>query len=291
MLRLDRNVHAVNDLDDLAEMPRWVAWREEDRERNDGTELKTKIPYDPNGNGQAKIPTEPSTWGTRAEAKRRWSRLNDGSRGGIGVVLGDLGDGHHLLGLDLDRCIKKQTADDMILDPIADKIIERFNTYGERSPSGKGIKLIFRVKSSAMEAVKQVLDFKTRRAFTADKHREVAIDLARYYAVTGEALDGNQRFRVIDIKDVRWFVEQAGPEFLRRYRPAGVNETHSRDKSGSGFGYRYFASCKALRKTFPQAWEAIIIDRARPANGHGGWTCASCNGPGITPRCVCSRTS
>jgi hypothetical protein len=56
-------------LDDLADSPRWVAWRKENRKRKDGTTFTTKIPYDPNSKKQACIPTDPSTWSTRKRAQ------------------------------------------------------------------------------------------------------------------------------------------------------------------------------------------------------------------------------
>jgi primase-polymerase (primpol)-like protein len=74
-------------LDDLADERIWVAWREENRRRKDGTKYPTKIPYDPRTRRQAEIPTNPSTWSTREDAKDRWEQLDDGGRGGIGIVL------------------------------------------------------------------------------------------------------------------------------------------------------------------------------------------------------------
>jgi hypothetical protein len=44
-------------IDDLADLPRWVAWRVEEREGKDGSPYKTKIPHDPNRQGLARIPT------------------------------------------------------------------------------------------------------------------------------------------------------------------------------------------------------------------------------------------
>ena len=46
----------------LAAEQRWVAWREEDIKRKDGTEAPTKIPYDPR-NGRKARTDDPSTVG------------------------------------------------------------------------------------------------------------------------------------------------------------------------------------------------------------------------------------
>jgi AAA domain len=202
-------------LDDLVNHPRWVAWRAETHQRNDGSKFKTKIPYDPNRQRQARIPTDPSTWGTRAEAEARWEELQreaPNALGGVGIVLGDLHDGTLLAGIDLDRCL---TGGDDIA-PWAVEVIQRFNTYGEVSPSGQGVKLFFRVAADDVDAVKILLDGKTRRAFAAGEHREIAIDRARYYAITyDQLLNVPETLRVAEVGDVRWFVEQAGPAFER----------------------------------------------------------------------------
>jgi putative DNA primase/helicase len=119
-------------LDSLADEPRWVAWRSEER----GGRL-TKIPYSPGG-GKAKA-DDPSTWGTRAEAEAGAQRLVNGLGGGIGIELGDLGFDIYLGGLDLDSCI----AADGTLAPWAAAILDAVPSYGERSPSDQGIKLFF----------------------------------------------------------------------------------------------------------------------------------------------------
>jgi hypothetical protein len=260
----------VGSLDDLADLPRWVAWREEERERQDGSKYRTKIPYDPNRlNEQARIPTDPATWATRAQAERRWRKLDDGQcRGGIGIVLGDLGNGYYLLGVDLDHCLKRNR-EGIDVEPFINKIIDRFNTYAEVSPSGKGIKLFFLVAERNLEAVQHLLGYdhdhkpKTRKSFTAGQHLEIALDRARYYAVTDELVEGPETFRVVPVEDIRWFIAEAGPRFQQRHRQPGDERNPIRDESGSGFGYRYFASCKALHKTFVQAWNAILLDKGK----------------------------
>src|SRR5262249_39297122 len=160
--------------------------------------------------------------------------------------------------------------DDVDIDDFANEIIERFATYAEVSPSGKGIKLFFLVTTRDMEGVQQLLGWdhdrkpKTRKGFTAGEHREVALDRARYYAVTGRWLEGARRFRTVPVADVRWFIEQAGPRFQHMHRPADSTERHpTRDESGSGYGYRFFASCKALHQSFEQAWRAIQNDTGK----------------------------
>jgi hypothetical protein len=70
-----RNSEQVT-LADLTDTPRWVAWRQEMRRRADGTEHPTKVPYSPH-EGLARS-NDARTWGTRAQAERRWQQLNIG---------------------------------------------------------------------------------------------------------------------------------------------------------------------------------------------------------------------
>ena len=114
-------------LDFLAEEPRWVAWRSEDRGGR-----PTKIPYAATG-GMAKT-DNPSTWASRAAAAQLAARIVNGS--GVGIVLGDLGDATHLVGIDLDSCLG---ADGQIA-PWAAEILAAAASYAEISPSGRGVK-------------------------------------------------------------------------------------------------------------------------------------------------------
>jgi hypothetical protein len=267
--KTDRNANGAykafktrSTLDDLAVEPRWVAWREESRTQQDGSKHKTKIPYDPNSQQQARIPTDPTTWGTCAEAKARWNKLRQeapDAGGGVGIVLGDLDDGNLLMGIDLDCCPKEDT-----IEPWASEIIERFNTYAEVSPSGQGVKLFFLVAADDADAVKQSLNGKTRRTFAAGEHREIAIDRARFYAVTNDPLENvPETLRIVEVGDVRWFLEEAGPHYQEIH---GVNSSNSserrrgRDESGSGYGLRFMADCKKAGLSYAAARAAIRAD-------------------------------
>jgi hypothetical protein len=267
----------------LADIPRWVAWREEIIKRKDGTELATKIPYDPHNGRRARIPTDPSTWGSRKQAERRWRELDDGRRGGVGIVLRALDPDHLLMGIDLDRCVDKQG----FIRSWADEILDRFDTYAEASPSGRGVKLFFLVAAKDGDRIKDLLGGKTRKAFVAGKHREIAIDRARFYAVTGEQLDDTpELLRTVTVDDVRWFIETAGPRFLQRYK-ATNNESAStkpRDESGSGYGFRFLRDYKQQGLTYkrrgPQSSQTI----AGPVNGRDVRPSATSSWRGITPR-------
>ena len=104
MLRASSVLADQNDcvtISNLAPLPRWVAWRAEDRKGR-----VTKVPYSATGSGRAKA-DDPSTWGTRAQAEATASTLSRPLGGGVGLELGSL-DGDHagliLAGIDLDTC-------------------------------------------------------------------------------------------------------------------------------------------------------------------------------------------
>ena len=80
---------------------RWVAWQ---TELPNGRDKPTKVPHDPGRRGPAKS-NDASTWGTRPAAETRAGALpKPYDVGGIGLVLGDLGNGRILAGVDLDTC-------------------------------------------------------------------------------------------------------------------------------------------------------------------------------------------
>src|SRR4051812_35996246 len=105
-------------LDVLADKRRWITWRSEDRNGK-----ATKIPYSSHG-GRAKA-DDPATWGTRADAEWMARLIVDRTGGGIGLMLGDLGDGTALCGVDLDACL----SEDGIIAPWASAILNAIPTY------------------------------------------------------------------------------------------------------------------------------------------------------------------
>src|SRR5262245_50329996 len=110
-------------LTDFANRQRWVAWRLW-WEKKEGP--PTKVPYNPQTGARAKVPTDPSTYGTRKQAEARARKLIielrhehrtfEGDGAGIGIVLG-LGptgkyyDGFPLVGIDLDHCRNPETGE------------------------------------------------------------------------------------------------------------------------------------------------------------------------------------
>jgi putative DNA primase/helicase len=109
-------------LDRFNNQPRWVNWREEPRD-DDQTKL-TKVPYQTDGRKASS--TSPRTWSVRDEVKSAIPEIMNGHlHGGIGLVLGDIGNDVFLAGTDLDTC----RHEDGMWEPWAQAVIDRFKTY------------------------------------------------------------------------------------------------------------------------------------------------------------------
>ena len=255
---------ATRGLNDFAGEKKWVAWRVENRNGK-----PTKMPKNPATGRNAQVPTNPATYGTRAAAERCWQKIKkEDENGGIGIVLGD-----DLVGCDLDSCRDPKSGE---IADWAKEVIERFDTYAEVSPSGTGVKLFFTMSAEDKTKLQALLgldaegDPLTRKTFAAGKHREVAIDTARFYAVTGQRLeDSPEDLRQEVFRDVEWFIKEAGPRYLKTQKRGnggepfvqhGESYAKQHDESGSGHGFRFMRQCHADGMSFEEACEAILGD-------------------------------
>ena len=244
----------VTALEALSDEPRWVAWRYELRGGK-----PTKVPYAPDGR-RAKA-DDPSTWGTRAEAKVRASKIINGHGGGVGVELGDLGDDVFLAGVDFDSCIDEHGC----LALWAETILSALDTYCERSPSGRGIKALFYL---GREDVRPFLDqigvevgkWGTRRSVGAnggDHGPGVEIYLShRYFAVTKQ--------RCPDKPDRIATLDRAALEQLARLVP----KPQTRDNSRSAKALREGGKLRRAGKSFEEMCAAL---RAHPDPDIRAW--------------------
>jgi hypothetical protein len=150
---------------ELADGPRWVAWRELVR---DGK--VTKVPTDPR-TGQNASTTDPTTWGTLEQAAAYHLRTHNSS--GVGRVF-SAEDG--LAGIDLDGCADEHG----VLEPWARAILDLFpDAYAERSPSGRGLKLWVRGRISDARKIDEYAGAGTAVELYGIK---------RYFTVTGDVL-------------------------------------------------------------------------------------------------------
>jgi len=113
-------------------LPCWVAWR---WERRDGK--WTKPPIDPL-TGNSLDATGPDSWMTFDKARELARRHGDG----IGLALGEKGSRSGFVPPDIDHCIDDQgNVDHRALD-----LVKRFDSYTERTPSGRGLRIWVRGK-------------------------------------------------------------------------------------------------------------------------------------------------
>jgi len=154
----------------LKDLPRWVIWKIE-HVRSDRT---TKVPYQAKYPQQKASVSNPATWATYDMAM---DAAADPDVAGIGIVLGCLGDGRNLCGVDLDGCMF-----DGAMNPEAESIVNALPTYWEISPSRTGLKSFgFGKKPDNAGAV----------CTDASFERIEVYDSGRWFAVTGHKYQGD----------------------------------------------------------------------------------------------------
>ena len=112
----------------LRSLPNWVVWN---LWAPPDSDKPLKVPFNPRTGKGAKT-NNPDTWGTFEEASNRLSYYPD-RYNGLGFIFSD---GSGLFGLDIDGCLDLEG-----IAPWARKILDKFQTYTEISPSGTGVKL------------------------------------------------------------------------------------------------------------------------------------------------------
>jgi hypothetical protein len=246
----------------LSEMPRWVAWRNEDR----GGKL-TKVPYAINGR-RAKA-NDPTTWGTRAAAEATAEKLLNGQGGGIGIQLGDLGGGQdiHLCGIDLDSCL---APDGITLADWARAILDAVGSYTEISPSGRGLKIFFYIETGLVRSFLELVGVITTKQWgvsrsilsersKADHGPGVEIYTAgRFFTVTGRRWPGQPE----KVTMLEWEALERLAELIP---PSGagsnvVGKTTGADNSRSAVAFRKGAELRRAGKTFEEMVASLRAD-------------------------------
>lgn len=157
---------------ELKELRQWVGWRRSSR---------GKMPVQANGE-PARV-NDSSTWGTFNELIESGRQLD-----GVGFVLTD----SPYIGIDIDDCM-----DGGRLQRKAWKVVERFGSYAELSPSGSGVHIIGRGRavfpsrgSQDGRRIAGLMGFASFEAYNS----------ARYLTMTGRVLDGYES--IVDVQDV-----------------------------------------------------------------------------------------
>jgi hypothetical protein len=185
---------------DLRYIPRWHLWKLEMRP---GAKAPTKVPYRSDRRGHAKT-DDPTTWSSFVDAYNGFE--SDVDVAGVGFVLGDVGDGRTISGLDIDKCIDTKTGR---IAPWALEFINKASTYTEVSPSGTGVKLLMWGVKPPDTRCQMVVDSETGRPRKGGGSKFELYDYRRFFTITGAVVND-----LGEIKDggefLEWVCEKLG---------------------------------------------------------------------------------
>lgn len=180
----------------------WCVWRYEQDRKNPQRRIKR-----PRQSRQEVAKTDdPSTW-LSLEKACHVAQADD--MDGIGLMLnGDL------LGCDLDACYDPTTG---LLEPWAQEIVDRLDSYTEISPSGYGVKIFIRGDIGGTNGVNVQWGSGVVLSDGTVKKYEIALvggaRSARYFTVTGQIYHP-VAVREVDLDDVAWLRQKI--EAVRR---------------------------------------------------------------------------
>jgi len=208
--------------------------------------------------------------------------------GGVGLELGDLGNGRILAGVDLDTCRDEAG----VVAPWALELVDKFATYTEVSPSGTGPKLFFLAVGQELQEALAVLGVTPATETEPAKQKfgkswkqsgndhPPAIELffgSRYFAVTEHHFDNTPS----DIQPspagaLWWLLQVAGPALAAagaaaangdatiaaQERPAGRRAKNGHDRSRSAQAFRTGCELRRNGATYEGMVEAMSLDPA-----------------------------
>ncbi len=159
------------ELEELRALPQWIVWRGECTDKP----KRKKVPYNPRSLDRASV-INPATWTNGDEAYTTWS--GEPSRfDGIGFVLTEP-DPYTVIDLD-------DTGGNAALFEKHKNIVERFNSYTEFSPSGKGVHIWVRgvvpngsIKNSALKV--EVYSARRYMTVTGNVCHKAPIEIRQY---------------------------------------------------------------------------------------------------------------
>jgi hypothetical protein len=210
----------------LANDPIWAGWKEEM-----GKGKRAKLPYDPR-TGQLASEHDTGTWATLEEAES-WVAMNGGD--GVGLMLCQIDNNRLLCGVHLHSCRDPETE---AVEPWAQTVIDRLNTYAEASPQGTCVYVFFTVAGSNLPAIEALFRGGYCRVFQRGTDRPSAIKIYRgrhFFAVTWEAITDMEDLRLVDVAELQWLLGEAGPKFAG-HSGKGTSEEESRSTQASRAG-------------------------------------------------------
>lgn len=153
----------INLPEEMVRHDQFVNWCLEDNPQNPSK--RKKVPINPGNKKRASV-TNPETWGSFTDALRV---MKAGKADGVGFVFTKE---DPFVGIDLDKCRDPESGK---IETWAQKIVERFKSYTEISPSGTGVHII----------VKGRLPGKGKKAHNIEMY-----DNGRFFTMTGNLLLG-----------------------------------------------------------------------------------------------------
>jgi hypothetical protein len=138
----------------LADLPRWVLWREEPRRNRKTGETETTKPPISFRTGKKCDITNPHSWASFSDVAAAIRRSN-GAYDGFGIALGEV-TGHNeiLVGIDADNCLDN----DGTIAGWAKQFFAAMSSYGDLSPGGRGVKIIARIRLADLRVARKLLD-------------------------------------------------------------------------------------------------------------------------------------
>lgn len=193
---------------ELRRFTRWCVWRWEQRGGK-----PVKRPYGCGHTERSSTyfnPSDPTTWLTWEQAAA-WVQADPYC--GFGYVLGDLGNGWTLGGIDLDCCLNASG-----LLPWGIEVLDSLGeTYRELSPSGNGIKALFLTATDALNETRRGLDIrggalgrKLLQFPAGDDGRKPAAEVyfgKRFFALTWRMFGATQSIGVLTRERVTWLAQ------------------------------------------------------------------------------------
>lgn len=161
----------------LAERKQWVSWNYVEVNGR-----KTKVPLQ--ANGKTASSTDSSTWDTLDSVQKR-------KHEGVGFVFTG-----GVVGIDLDKCFDENNE----IKPWAKRVLDKFDSYTELSPSGKGLHILALTDDSITGMNRRVAVDKR-----VDKDQEEGIEAytqGRFFTFTGNVWE-----RRSDIKKIEGLAE------------------------------------------------------------------------------------
>lgn len=143
--RTAENFKLPSGLNELKDVSHWVTWQR--RERPDKPGTYTKVPASPKTGRGAKA-NDPETWGTYAQARKRWAAAGS-LVDGVGFEIGTKEQHSGLIGIDLDHVRNKETGE---VNLIALQIIDYLHSYTEISVSGDGFHILVKAPEIGQRA-------------------------------------------------------------------------------------------------------------------------------------------